>query len=118
MNLKQRRKALKLTQGQMAEKFGLTRQTYQNYENGKTEPTLETAGMMAQFFNCSISDLFDLPAPNISLTEEERRLLDLYSKLNAEGRKKMIGYADDLVCSGKYEKKDMQNNSVSAKASA
>ena len=117
MNLKQRRKALKLTQGQMAEKFGLTRQTYQNYENGKTEPTLETAGRMAQFFNC-ISDLFDLPAPNISLTEEERRLLDLYLKLSAEGRKKLIGYADDLVCSGKYEKKDMQNNSVSAKASA
>lgn len=47
-----------------------------------------------------------------------RNISQFFEKLNDEGKRKLIENADDLVCSGKYEKKDMQNNSVSAKASA
>lgn len=119
MSLKQKRKALRLTQADMAEKFGLTRQTYQNYENGKTEPTLDMAGQFALFFKCSIGDLFDLPEPSVMpLAEKEKALLSVYSDLNEEGRSRLLEYADDLLKSGKYVKNEMQNNTFFIRESA
>lgn len=112
MSLKQKRKAIKLTQEDMAKKFGLTRQTYQNYENGKTEPTLELAGKLAVFFSCSIADLFDLPEATMPLSDAEKTILSIYSDLNEDGKAKLLEYADDLLKSGKYEKKEMQNITV------
>lgn len=109
MSLKQKRKALNLTQADMADKFGLTRQTYQNYENGKTEPTLDLAGQFAVFFQCSIADLFDLPEVSLPLSDDEKALLSLFAELNTYGKKKLIELADDLVTSGKYQKKDVQD---------
>ena len=35
---------------------------------------------------------------------EGQRLRDLYLELNAEGREKLVDYADDLVTSGKYKR--------------
>lgn len=119
MSLKQKRKALKLTQADMAEKFGLTRQTYQNYENGKTEPTLEVAGKFAVFFKCSIGDLFDLPeVSKIPLSENEKSLLSTYADLNEEGRAKLLEYADDLMQSGKYVKSEVSDYPVQQAESA
>lgn len=119
MSLKQQRKALNLTQADMAKKFGLTRQTYQNYENGKTEPTLDMAGQFALFFKCSIGDLFDLPeVSEIPLSEDEKTLLSIYSDLNENGRSKLLEYADDLIKSGKYEKSEVQDYQVREVASA
>lgn len=118
MSLKQKRKALNLTQADMAEKFGLTRQTYQNYENGKTEPTLDLAGKFAVFFNCSIADLFDLPETKVPLSESEKTLLSLFADLNEVGKRKLIELADDLVASGKYQKKEVPDYSVPDTAAA
>lgn len=39
------------------------------------------------------------------LTEPEQSLIDMYRDLNPEGQKKLTDYADDLVSSGKYEKR-------------
>lgn len=118
MGLKQKRKALKLTQADMAEKFGLTRQTYQNYENGKTEPTLDLAGQFALFFNCSIADLFDLPEVSVPLTESEKVLLAAFGDLNEMGRTKLIEYAKDLLASKRYEKKEVSDHTVSGYSEA
>lgn len=93
----------------MAKKFGLTRQTYQNYENGKTEPTLDLAGQFALFFHCSIADLFDLPEASSPLTEDEKMLISTYGDLNREGRAKLIEYAKDLLASGRYAKSEVQD---------
>lgn len=118
MGLKQKRKALKLTQADMAEKFGLTRQTYQNYENGKTEPTLDLAGQFALFFNCSIADLFDLPEVSVPLTESEKVLLAAFGDLNEMGRAKLIEYAKDLLASKRYEKREVSDHTVSGYSEA
>lgn len=110
MSLKQKRKALKLTQADMADKFGLTRQTYQNYENGKTEPTLDLAGKLAVFFGCSIADLFDLPEATVPLSEDEKRLIAAFADLNEIGRTKLLEYASDLIASKRYEKKKVSDH--------
>ena len=72
-------------------------------ERRKTEPTLDIAAKLAVFFDCSISELFDLDEtdeqPNDS---DEEELLANYRKLNDAGQEKLVDYSNDLVASGNY----------------
>jgi DNA-binding XRE family transcriptional regulator len=56
--LKKRRKELGMTQAEVAQKLGLMRQTYMNYENGKRQPGIETMKQLSQFFGKSLEELF------------------------------------------------------------
>lgn len=58
-NIKKMRKKLKITQDELAEKLSVTRQAVSNWENGKTEPDIETLTKMAQIFDISIDELVD-----------------------------------------------------------
>jgi DNA-binding XRE family transcriptional regulator len=58
LGLKQRRKELGLTQAEVAEKLGLKRQTYQNYESGKREPGIDTMKSISLIFGKSMEELF------------------------------------------------------------
>ena len=51
--LKQCRKELELTQQQVADKLGLTRQAYTWYEQGKRTPNNEMLCKIADFFHVS-----------------------------------------------------------------
>lgn len=58
-NIKKMRKKLKITQDELSEKLNVTRQAVSNWENGKTEPDIETLTKMAQIFDISIDELVD-----------------------------------------------------------
>lgn len=58
-NLKNIRKKNDLTQDELAEKLSVTRQAVSNWENGKTEPDIETLTKIAQIFDISIDELVD-----------------------------------------------------------
>lgn len=58
-NLKNIRKKKDLTQDELAEKLSVTRQAVSNWENGKTEPDIETLTKIAQIFDISIDELVD-----------------------------------------------------------
>ena len=58
-NLKNIRKKNNITQDELAEKLSVTRQAVSNWENGKTEPDIETLTKIAQIFNISIDELVD-----------------------------------------------------------
>jgi putative transcriptional regulator len=47
-----------LTQGELAEKLGITRQTVIAIEKERYDPSLELAFKMAKFFRVSIEDIF------------------------------------------------------------
>ena len=47
-----------LTQEQLADKSGVTRQTIIAIENDKYLPSLSLAFKLSRFFNCKIEDLF------------------------------------------------------------
>lgn len=47
-----------LTQGELAEKLGITRQTVLAIEKERYDPSLELAFKMAKFFRVSIEDIF------------------------------------------------------------
>ena len=58
-NIKNIRKKNNITQEELAEKLNVTRQAVSNWENGKTEPDIETLTRMAQIFDISIDELVD-----------------------------------------------------------
>lgn len=58
-NIKSLRKKNNITQEELAEKLSVTRQAVSNWENGKTEPDIETLTKIAQIFDTSIDELVD-----------------------------------------------------------
>ena len=56
-NLKKLRKINKLSQLDLAEKLGVTRQSISYYENGNVEPSINFIIQLSSPFNCSIDSL-------------------------------------------------------------
>ena len=52
------RKSRVYTQAQMAEKLGISRSTYTNYENGNRTPDFEVLGRISEVLACSLDELF------------------------------------------------------------
>ena len=58
-NLRKRRfECAEMTQAQLAERVGITRQTIVALETGRYAPSLELAMKLAAVFNCSVGELF------------------------------------------------------------
>ena len=55
--LKRQRMKLKMTQQDVANRLGITRQAYSNYEGGLREPDFATLRALAQLFRCSADQL-------------------------------------------------------------
>lgn len=55
--LKEERKKAGLTQEEVAEYLGITRPAYTQYETDKTQPSLETAGKLADLYKISVDYL-------------------------------------------------------------
>jgi len=73
----------------MAEKLGITRQAYSNYENGKREPDLKTLEGLCDIFDVKMDYLLgrtDDPSPTdkknkpYDFTHEELRILEEMKK--------------------------------------
>ena len=56
-NLVQLRKLNRITQEELAEKTGVTRQTVAKWESGDSEPTLEKSKLLAEALGVSLDDL-------------------------------------------------------------
>lgn len=58
-NLVMLRKLNGLSQGQVAERIGISRQAYAKWENGLTTPDIEKASLLAKVYGISIDDLLE-----------------------------------------------------------
>ena len=58
-----RRAAGGVTQGELAEHIGVTRQTLNAIERGKYSPSLEVAFRIADFFDVGLDDVFAYSRP-------------------------------------------------------
>ena len=56
-NIKNLRMQKDITQEQLAERLHVTRQAVSNWENGKTQPDVETLSMLAECFEISVEEL-------------------------------------------------------------
>lgn len=73
--LKELRKEKGYTLNDIAQATGITRGTFNNYENGKTEPKLATWQKLADFFNVDVDYLQGLEVSEPTQNEEIRKAL-------------------------------------------
>ena len=67
-NLAQMRKVLQLTQEDIAEKLGVTRQSVAKWESGESVPDLDKCKQLAEIFGVSLDDLANYePEKNMGL---------------------------------------------------
>lgn len=57
--IKEKRKEIKLSQNELAEKAGVTRQTINAIENNKYDPSLKLAFDLASILQTSVDELFE-----------------------------------------------------------
>jgi len=57
-----------MTQGELAERVGVTRQTVNAIEAGKYSPSLEVAFKIAQVFDASLEEVFHYPTVKTNLS--------------------------------------------------
>jgi len=58
-NLKECRKSCMLTQKQIASALNVVESCYANWEQGRTEPNIETLRKLSKIFNVSIDELIN-----------------------------------------------------------
>ncbi|HFI0635184.1 helix-turn-helix transcriptional regulator [Streptococcus suis] len=59
-NLKEYRKAKKISQQELAQLVGVRRETIVHLENNRYNPSLEMALKIAEIFECPVEELFQL----------------------------------------------------------
>ena len=83
--LKARRKELKLTQKDIADKLGISYQAYSAWERGVKEPSKEKVKQLEQILN----------VPKGYFTEIE--IVRLYNTLSDQGKDQALSYVRNLV---------------------
>ena len=81
--LKELRTLKMMTQQEVANVFGISRQVYNNYELGKREPDYETIILFADYFETTTDYLLGKsndPNPAIKQSEENTNLEDVLAK--------------------------------------
>jgi len=58
-DVRDRREAADMSQADLADAIGVTRQTINSIERGRYDPSLELAFRLARFFDARVEDLFD-----------------------------------------------------------
>ncbi|MDA8428630.1 MAG: helix-turn-helix transcriptional regulator [Geobacteraceae bacterium] len=94
--IRNRRKALGLSQEELAEKVGISYQQVQRYENGGTMLNVENLQRIAQVLFMPVATFFETdhlqhiaePATTY-ISSEERNLLKSFRALSEEGDRKM-----------------------------
>jgi len=106
MNLKIIRKQKNMTQEDVAKMLNIQKQTYQNYELGKREPSIETLIKMSELFHTSIDNLLKNNQDKINTNSHpkyQEDLINMIEQLNMVECAKVEAYVYGLLA-GKEEK--------------
>lgn len=100
MNLRDIRKKNNLTQIQVAKYLQTTQQTYSDYENNKTQPSIEMLIRLSELFHISIDSLIreetnnNLKTQNLTFYQQE--LFEYLPNMNQIECAKVIAYIEGL----------------------
>ena len=102
--LRELRKEKKLTQEQLAEKFGVSSRSVSRWENGNTMPELGILVELAEFYEVDIKEIIDGERKSESMKKEEKETLrkvadyaETEKKLVVR-RKCMVTFVGTLMC--------------------
>lgn len=118
-SLKEVRKERNLKQKDIAEKLGVSAQSYNQYEQGKRKPKHETILKLCEVLNCAymyekngeprlytFHDTTIRKSPCNSAADSDTmkdRLLSNYESVNADGKQRIADYSDDIASNDKYK---------------
>lgn len=105
MRLQELRKITQKTQEEVAKQLNLQKQTYQNYELKKREPSIETLIKLADYYNVSLDYMVGrVYGDDIGyLTPEQKTCVKIIKKLNDKQTERAERYllsillGDDLI---------------------
>lgn len=91
----EKRKQKKMTQEEVANKLGIPRSTYSNYELNNREPDVETLNMLSELFDCSVDWLTGNKKNNNVVIDYERdgiieKVVDEFGKLTSEDQEHFL----------------------------
>lgn len=86
-NLKQIRKSKKISQEELAEKLGVSRQSVSKWETGENFPSMQNIMCLCDVFKCNINDLVQEDFTDINSLDEEIKMSVV--KFKKEKQKKM-----------------------------
>jgi len=97
------RKRMKLEQKEFAEKIGVSGNSVNNWERGRARPDVGLLPAICDVLNISFSQLYGMDAPNLEMTQREKKLVKVYHRLN-NGHK----YAVDSLAAALMEVQTLQ----------
>jgi putative transcriptional regulator len=62
-NLEKQRLKIGLKQSEVAQRLGIAESSYQNYERGRVNPSVQRAIELAKALECTVEDLYDKIIP-------------------------------------------------------
>ena len=98
-NLKNLRKSKKLSQEELSEKVGVSRQSVSKWENSEAYPEMNNMLILCKIFNCKINDLLSEQIEDFNSFDEEVKMNVV--KLNKEEQKKVKTLSKILIIFGK-----------------
>lgn len=93
--LRQARERRELTQTQVMAMTGINNKTLSGYENGVSEPDLQTLTILLRLYQVSADQLLHLDSAG--RPADELRLLELYRALPREGRRELLLVLETLA---------------------
>lgn len=89
-NLKQIRKSKKISQEELAEKLGVSRQSISKWETGENFPSMQNIMCLCDIFKCKINDLVHENFVDIDSLDEEIKMSVVKFKKQKQKKMKMI----------------------------
>ena len=98
--LKAIRKECNLTQRDVYTKIDMSANGYASYEQGRTEPNVETLVKLANIFECTVDYLIGRENENgiiILQNSPKSQIEEIYERLNRQNQIKALGYLTGLL---------------------
>ena len=89
--IKELRKEQKLTQEELAEKFGVARRTVSRWETGSNMPDLDILVEMADFFDVDLREILDGERKSEKMNEELKEMVLKVAEYSNEEKKRSTG---------------------------
>lgn len=113
LNLKKIRKSRGITQVKVSEDLNIHRSTYNGYEQGISEPNIETIKRFVDYFGCSFEEILGIEKKTSSTTSPtKQRALDIFNQLADNDYLVLIGYMEHLLLEKEQKRKQRINTII------
>ncbi|WP_250278765.1 helix-turn-helix domain-containing protein [[Clostridium] colinum] len=98
-----------ITKSHFYKEIGISAGSFGDWKSGKSKPSEKTLEKLSQYFNCTLDELI-LNNTNNNLTEQEKKLLNLFNKLDEDYKNQAISQIFKLVVKMSNEQDKILNS--------